>query len=346
MSDRVEENRRTLAVTGATGFIGAHIVREALERDTYHVRSIVRSKEKGDELQKLFPSQHHSVAYVADIRNTEELKRAFQGCTHIQHVASPYYMTFDDPRSQMLDPAIEGTMAVLKAADETETVEHLLLTSSFAAMNCIEKGGSLRDYTYSEKDWNPATYEGALKKDNKVYIYCASKVLAEQSAWKFCREKRPKFHLTTFCPPGVVGPMVHPVSSLEHLNTSCANVWRIVSGATNNSVPPTLLPQTVDVRDVAKAQVNAMSIDEAKGKRFVLCGYYIDLQLVVDYLREQFPEHCDTIPVGNPGVRNQPGPIAKLDVSQAEKILNMTWTPWKQTYSDLVSQLWRMNGKK
>ncbi|WFC97296.1 hypothetical protein MYAM1_000005 [Malassezia yamatoensis] len=162
------------------------------------------------------------------------------------------------------------------------------------------------------------------------------------SAWDFWHKEKPKFGLTTFCPPGVVGPIVHPVQSLEHLNTSCANVWRIVSGATNNTVPPTLLPQTVDVRDLAKAQVKAMGMEKANGQRFVLCGYYIDLQLVVDYLREEFPQHRDTIPIGNTGVRNQPGPVAKLDVSKAEEVLGMTWIPWKKTYGDLVRQLWQM----
>ena len=149
--------------------------------------------------------------------------------------------------------------------------------------------------------------------------------------------------MTTFCPPGIVGPIVHPIDSLQHLNTSCANVWRIVSGATNGTVPPTLLPQTVDVRDVAQAQVRAMRCEAAKGQRFVLCGFYIDLQLLVDYLREQFPDHRDTIPEGQPGVRNQRGPIAKLDATKAEEVLQMKWTPWKKTYSDLLEQLWKLD---
>ena len=68
-------------MTGARGFVGGHIVREAVERDTLDVRLIVRCEEKGDEMPKLFASQDHSVAYVGDIRNREELKWAFQGCS-------------------------------------------------------------------------------------------------------------------------------------------------------------------------------------------------------------------------------------------------------------------------
>lgn len=342
-----------VAITGASGFVGAHIVREALAKG-YGVRSIVRSADKGQQLQRDFANKNHSIAYVSDIRNVDELKLAFEGATFIQHVASPYHTSFSDPRADMLDPAIGGTLAVMEAAMATPSVKHLLLTSSFAAINCLEKGGSLRDYTYTEDDWNPATYEGAATHENKVYTYCASKALAEKwyvlrsskltdSAWEFWTKEHPQFALTTFCPPGIVGPIVHPLASLDELNTSCANVWRLVSGETNGNVPLTLLPQTVDVRDVATAHVNAMECEAAKGKRFILCGNYIDLQLVVDYLRGKFPDHCDTIPVGNTGVRNQPGPIAKLDSSHAEKVLGMVWTPWQKTYQDLVTQLWDLH---
>ncbi|WFC97297.1 hypothetical protein MYAM1_000006 [Malassezia yamatoensis] len=169
----------TVAVTGATGFIGAHVLREILEDGNFNVRSIVRSKEKGEQLLQAFKDDKHSVAYVSDIRNADELKQAFDGVTHVQHVASPYHMNFSDARKEMLDPAIDGTKAVLEAAHSSPTVQQVLITSSFAAMNCFEKGGSLRDYTYSEKDWNPATYEGAATQENKVYTYAASKGLAE-----------------------------------------------------------------------------------------------------------------------------------------------------------------------
>jgi len=329
-----------VAVTGATGFVGAHIVRESLSKG-YKVRSIARSEQKGCELQRSFPSPNHTVVYVNDIRDTEALKKALEGVNIVQHVASPYTVNFSDPRTEMLEPAIQGTVAVLEAAD-ANGVDHVLVTSSYAAINCYEKGGAIRDYTYTEADWNPATYEGAATSTNKVYTYAASKALAEKAAWSFM-ERKPSFALTTFNPPGIVGPIVHPLKNLDELNTSCANVWRLISGATNGQVPPTLLPQTVDVRDVAKAQVLAMSNPRARGERFILCGYYIDMQLIVDFLRAKYPDHVSTIPEGNPGTRNQPGPVAKLDTSKAEQILGMTWTDWKTTYGDLAEQLWNFS---
>ena len=169
----------TVAVTGASGFVGAHIVREALAQG-YNVRSIVRNQEKCEKLRKIFPDEKHTVAYVSDIRDEKDLEKAFEGVAFVQHVASPYNMTFSDPRKDMLDPAIEGTQAVMRAAMATPTVKHVLITSSFAAMNCYEKGGTIRDYTYTADDWNPATYEGAASQESKVYVYMASKVLAEK----------------------------------------------------------------------------------------------------------------------------------------------------------------------
>ena len=329
-----------VAVTGATGFVGAHIVRDALASG-YPVRSIVRNEEKGRALLRLLPDRNHTVMHVQDIRNKEALREAFRGVKVVQHVASPYTMNFQDSRSEMLDPAIQGTLAVLEAANEND-VEHVLITSSYAAINCYEKGGAIRDYTYSENDWNPATYEDAATTNNKVYTYSASKALAEKAAWEFM-DKNPSFALTTFNPPGIVGPIIHPVKSMEELNTSCANVWRLITLGDHSEVPPTLLPQTVDVRDVSKAQVLAMSNPAARGQRFILCGYYIDMQVIVDYLRRKYPEHATMIPKGNPGTRNQPGPIAKLDSTKAEKILGMSWIPWQKTYGDLAEQLWELS---
>ncbi|EDP41455.1 hypothetical protein MGL_4160 [Malassezia globosa CBS 7966] len=330
-----------IAVTGATGFVGAHVVRDALARG-YRVRSVVRSEKKGDELLRSMPGPSHSLAFVSDIRNKDELKQAFKNVKIVQHVASPYTMAFDDPVSEMLEPAIKGTMSVLEAANE-ENVEHVLITSSFAAINCFEKGGSIRDYTYTEADWNPATYDIA-RTSSKAYTYCASKALAEKAAWEYVREAQPSFALTTFNPPGIVGPIAHPLERLEDLNTSCANVWHLVSGSCDE-VPPTFLPQTVDVRDVSKALVDAMSNPATRGERFALCGYYVDMQVVVDYLRKTFPERRDAIPAGNPGTRNQPGPIARLDASKAERVLGITWTPWEKTYGDLVKQLLELEEK-
>lgn len=108
----------------------------------------------------------------------------------------------------MLEPAIQGTLAVLEAAN-ANNVEHVLITSSYAAINCYEKGGAIRHYTYTEADWNPASYEAAATSDNKIYTYAASKALAEKAAWNYMDQK-PSFALTTFNPPGIVGPSCTP----------------------------------------------------------------------------------------------------------------------------------------
>ncbi|PWN39818.1 NAD(P)-binding protein [Ceraceosorus guamensis] len=341
MSPTATTTAKHVALTGASGFVGAHVLREALASG-YQVRSIVRSESKGKELQRLFPSPRHTLAYVTDIRNADELREAFRGIDVVQHVASPYTLKFQDAERDMLQPAIDGTLAVLKAAHDTPSIKHVLITSSFAAQNCYEKGGSIRDYTYTEKDWNPASYEDAKKSDNKVYTYAASKGLAEKAAWEFVESAKPQFVLTTFMPPGIIGPIVHPVAKMEDLNTSCANVWSVVSGAAGG-VPPTLLPQTVDVRDVAKAHVEAMSHPEkSANQRFSLCGYYMDWQLVVDFLKSRFPEHASTLPTGTPGTPNQPGPVAKLDSAKAKNLLGIEWTPWQDTFADLTSQLYQL----
>jgi nucleoside-diphosphate-sugar epimerase len=91
--------------------------------------------------------------------------------------------------------------------------------------------GNRPGYTYTDEDWNPATYEEALKNDNGAFVYCASKKLAEKTGWDFIKSEKPNFSLATVCPPMVYGPVIQPIESLNHLNESTADIYRFMNSS-------------------------------------------------------------------------------------------------------------------
>ena len=122
-----------------------------------------------------------------------------------------------------------------------------------------------------ESDWNPITWNEAQKTDQHITAYRASKTFAEKAAWKFLDEKKPHFDIITIQPPLVFGPCEHNVT-LDSLNESNAQIWRIISGGKDTKIPPTTVWRWVDVRDVAAAHVAAID-DTVKGnQRFLVSG--------------------------------------------------------------------------
>ena len=127
----------------------------------------------------------------------------------------------------LLDPATKGTKEALKAIQkDAPQVKRVVIISSFASIMDLRQGNR-PGYTYSEKDWNPVTYEQA-KSGDVVAAYCASKTLAEKAAWDFVKTEKPNFDLATICPPMVYGPLDH-VADLDHLNTSSADIFRFMN---------------------------------------------------------------------------------------------------------------------
>jgi nucleoside-diphosphate-sugar epimerase len=103
-----------------------------------------------------------------------------------------FHFNVTDTKKDLLDPAINGTTGVLKAIKKNApTVKHVVITSSFAAIVDGSRGNSIPDHTYSEKDWNPITFEQAHQ--NASNGYRASKTFAEKAAWEFVEKEKPNF---------------------------------------------------------------------------------------------------------------------------------------------------------
>lgn len=196
----------SILLTGSSGFIGGHVLKVLLERG-HTVKVSIRDESKASHILKQNEQAHKtgklSYTVISDMYKADNFIPALVGIETIVHVASPfpqYDGRIKDLEKEIIDPAITMTKAVLEAASKS-SINRVVITSSFAAINNNAAGGAFRDYTYSEKDWNPITLEQA--KGNQKMIYPLSKVLAEKSAWNYMEETKPAFDLVVLNPPMV-----------------------------------------------------------------------------------------------------------------------------------------------
>ncbi|KAI1248120.1 hypothetical protein MGN70_010369 [Eutypa lata] len=332
--------QRTILITGATGYVGGQIVREALSKG-YHVRIAARTTTSASKVTSDFPehASQLSTVIVPDITKAESFEEAFTTGTNkitgVIHTASPFVLAPEDNVRDLLEPAIRGSVAILEAAKRwgSDSVRAVVATSSFASI--VDIGlGKRPGYTYTEADWNPMTYEEAARADG-VTAYCASKALAERAMWDWMATNKPPFALATICPPWVFGPYARAPKSTAHLSESVSLLWNITSTKT---IPPFDFGGYADAREVAAAHVLALETEGDSGQqqqqqRF-LVGQQFRYQTAVDLAREKFP--ALGLPRGVPG---EVEPAYAVDGSKAARVLGLKYGDLGGTVGDMFGQL-------
>src|SRR3954463_3076877 len=275
-------------VTGGSGFIGAHCIRR-LHEDGYRVRTTVRSLGREAEVRKLAgdgPLEVVAAALEADAGGPE----AVAGCDYVLHVASPFPLGQPKHEDDLIVPARDGRLRVLRAA-RSAGVKRVVLTSSFAA---IGYGHGHPDKVYDETSWTDVDGPG-------VSAYAKSKTIAERAAWDFVETEGRPLELAVVNPVAVLGPLLGPDPS-----TSIELVKRLVDGSMPGT--PKVAYGLVDVRDVADLHVRAMEAPEAAGERFIALGE--DFRWISEmgaWLREDLPQRAKKIPK-----RELPNPLVRL----------------------------------
>ena len=332
-------------ITGISGFLSAHVIDAVLGSSrNYRVRGTLRSLSKSDAiLSRLSPSDRSRIEFVeVSDTATSDLLPAVRGVEIIHHVASPYQLNVEDAERDLLIPAVEGTLNVLRFAKHEKSVKKVVITSSFAAVTSLKEGGPNRPgYTYTAEHWNPATYQDAIEAGGAgAFSYSVSKKLAEQAAWDYVSNEKPGFEIACVNPPMIYGPTLQPGVKLSNLNTSSKTIYGLISSA--DQMPEGRLPLFCHARDVGDAHVAATEKEGGMGKRYLLCGGKFTWAHAVKFISEEYPELQDRLPKGwkdASGNLRDVGEIASLDTKPAETVLGLKFRDWQTTLKGSLDSL-------
>jgi nucleoside-diphosphate-sugar epimerase len=261
-------------VTGGTGFLGAHCLIKLLAAG-HDVRTTVRDLAREDELKAMLrrggtgEKADQIALYEADLNSDRGWGEAVADCDYVLHVASPYPSKAPKDEDELIKPARDGAIRVLRAARDAR-VKRVVLTSSFAA---IGYGAKELDRTFDETDWTDLG-------DPSLQPYQKSKTLAERAAWEFMKREGGLMELSVINPVGIFGPVL-----ASDYSTSVHMVKRMMDGKTPGC--PDLWFGLVDARDVADLHIRAMMDPLAKGERFLATsGHFLQVVEVAQALKD------------------------------------------------------------
>ena len=270
-------------VTGGSGFIGAHCILQLLNAG-YRVRTTVRSLAREADVRAMLkvggaqPGAALSFA-AADLTSDASWPEAVAGCDFVLHVASPFPPGVPKHEDDLIVPAREGALRLLRAARDAG-VKRVVMTSSFAA---IGYGQAITNRPFNEENWTDLN-------GGDVSAYVKSKTLAERAAWDFIFREGGALQLSVVNPVGVFGPVLGPDYS-----TSILLVQRLMDGAMPGC--PRLSFGVVDVRDVADLHLRAMTNPAAKGERFLaVAGAFMTIQEIALVLKARMGEAGARVP--------------------------------------------------
>jgi len=250
-----------VVVTGASGYIGSHIVANLLSRGM-RVRATVRDlddPERVDHLKSLEISDGGSIEIVEmDLFDSDSVELAISGCSDLIHTAATVIVRARDPQTKIVDPSVIGTKNVISAIEKSGTVERFVHTSSTAAIRPMDwEDGTI----LTTESWaNDATLENNP--------YGLAKVSAEKIVrdWHASLEEGERPRLVTIHPCMVFGPPLSP----RHLRGSLAILMAMVRRKVPLNLPMQI--NIVDVRDVAEAHVRALRGGKDEGRYLTVSG--------------------------------------------------------------------------
>lgn len=317
---------KTVLVSGGSGFLGGWCVVELLRRG-YAVRTTVRDLARESEVRAATASQvdagERLTVLAADLLSDDGWAEAAAGCDYVLHVASPFPPVQPKDPDELIVPAREGTLRVLRAGLDAGA-ERIVVTSSVAAITGSGKAVSGRPL--DERDWSDPENMGMTP-------YARSKTIAELAAWDLVRERDAGERLATVNPGAIIGPVLGAGRSY-----SLQAIERLLGGMPG---VPRIGFSFVDVRDVADLEIRAMTAPEAGGERFIAVDDFMWMAEVAATLRERLGEDAAKVPTRtvpnllvramalfDPGVRSVLGQLGRETRISSEKArAQLGWSP-------------------
>jgi nucleoside-diphosphate-sugar epimerase len=280
--DMNSNSLKTVLVTGGSGFVGIHCILQLLQQG-YSVKTTLRSMNRQDEVKNMLKvggiTSFENLSFIeTNLSKDDNWDEAVKGCDYVLHVATPISLTIPKHENEVILPAVEGTIRVLKAAKKAG-VKRVVLTSSFAAVG------------YSHKDPTTLITEECWTDPNDVTLsaYLKSKTLAEKAAWDFIANEGNELELAVINPMGIFGPSLGPdiSSGFEVLRQMLDGSMKFI---------PKISFGIVDVRDVADLHLRAMTNPEANGQRFLaFSGDIISLPEIAYLLKNKLGDKADKV---------------------------------------------------
>src|ERR1700736_523237 len=337
------DGEQTVLVTGGSGFLGGWCLVELLQRG-YRARTTVRDLAREGEVRTNVGSQvevgDRLTVVAADLTHDRGWAEAVDGCDYVLHVASPFPPAQPKDPDELIVPARDGTLRVLRAS-LAAGVKRVVLTSSVAAVRNAGPDANSNGRELTEADWSDP--------DNpRLTPYTRSKTIAERAAWDYMRAQGAEDRLVTVQPGAIIGPLLG-----EDRSYSLQAVERMLTGRMPGL--PRLGFSFIDVRDVAALEVSAMTAADAGGQRLIAAASFLWLSEVAAILREQLGPDARKVPrrgvpnvlvrvmaLFDPGVRSVVGELGQktiYSIENAKRRVGWTPRPIEETIVDCARSL-------
>lgn len=323
-----ENGHRTVLVTGGTGFLGGWCIATLLDSG-YRVRTTIRDLAREDDVRAAVSAagaEGHGDALTilaADLNDDAGWPEAVAGCSYVLHVASPFPSAQPRDPDELIVPARDGALRVVRAALDAGA-ERIVLTSSVAA---VRNGGPPRNGSaYTEEDWTDGD-------DSSLTPYTRSKTIAERAVWDLVRDADATERLAVVNPGAIIGPALSPDRSF-----SLELIERLMKGAM--PALPRLGFSLVDVRDVAALELLAMTSPDAGGKRLVATDRFMWMGEIAEVLRGSLGDDAAKVPtrsapnllikavsVFDSSIRSFTGDLGKRIEFSNDRARELGWSP-------------------
>jgi dihydroflavonol-4-reductase len=284
-----------VTVTGANGFVASHIIKLLLEKG-YTVHGTVRSLANKNKFDFLYKLPHASTTnlklFEADLSQVGSYDEAIKDSTIVFHTASPVVLSAENPQRDIIDPAIDGTLTVLRSAAKSPTVKRVVITGSGAALY-DPLTPNIEQVVFNETHWN--TDSSAERNP-----YNASKVAAEKAAWAYIEKNKRdiSFDLVFILPTFVVGPVLQD-STTSQLNVSSDLFLNFIKSARDgNPIDNSYLP-LIDVKDLAHIHLLAGTTEQVSNQRIIAHNVTHNIVELIEKLSAAFPEDFTKVDFNN-----------------------------------------------
>jgi nucleoside-diphosphate-sugar epimerase len=316
----------TVLVTGGSGFVGSHVVLQLLQAG-HTVRTTVRSLDREPSVRVALAGAgvepgERLTFFAADLERDAGWAEAVAGCDCVMHVASPLPVAAPKSEDEVIVPARDGTLRVLRAARDAG-VRRVVFTSTCGA---VYYGHPPQTAPFDETSWTNL--------DGEMSAYVKSKAIAERAAWDFMAAEGGTLELAVVNPAGIFGPVLG-----KDYSSSIEVIARLLKGMPGC---PQLHFGIVDVRDVADLHLRAMTDPAARGERFIaVSGSALSMREIGRVLRSRLGAAAQKVPTRqlpnwlvrilalfDPGLRNllpMLGKVRHASSAKAERLLG--WKP-------------------